>query len=63
MKPEPKSNDKNKARYEITEIVQKFAEFWFQVFRARDLAVTTIKDAVGLEDGRADHDAAVITAQ
>jgi len=43
-------------------VIQTFSEFRFQILRARNFAVATIKNAERLKNGRADDNAEVIAA-
>src|SRR5438876_2273866 len=63
MKPQAKSENIDKACQKIAEVIQTFPELRFQIFGARNLAVTSIKNTERLKNSRANDDANVITAR
>jgi len=62
MKAQSQSENIKKACQKIAEVIQTFSEFRFQILRARNFAVATIKNAERLKDCRADDNAEVIAA-
>src|SRR5206468_5098979 len=61
-KPQPESENIEKTRHEIAEVIQSFPELRFQVLGTSDFAIATIKNTKYLKNGRADDDAHVIAA-
>src|SRR5262249_53462088 len=56
----PKRQNENEAAKEIAKVVQTFAEFRFQVFGARNLAVAPIENTEQLKYRRAQENAEII---
>jgi len=62
VKPQPKSENVEKACEKIAEVIQKFPEFRFQILVARNFTVAAVKSTERLKNGRADDDAYIIAA-
>ena len=63
MKPGPKRDDVDKARKEIANVVQTFAEFRFQILGPRNLAVASIENTEHLKYRRPYKDAEIVATQ
>jgi hypothetical protein len=62
MKPQSKSENVEKTCKKIAQVIQTFPGFRFQILRARNFAVAAVKNTERLKNGRADHNAYVISA-